>query len=188
MELKPFPTDGATAASPCSGARCFIRSARSRTHHQENQALSHHPMHWQGTYSQILAPLGLLPNPVRVRSTSPTCTRTPTSSMEPVLRSLPTWCPPADMQGSRAVPSLVLAAARPWQGWRLVLGLPHHGQDLDNYRSASLLLGHCWATRRPQAVPRAAEIRCNSTRNKQHGKHSSQKENARLPLGPGICF
>lgn len=71
MELKPFPTDGATAESPCSGARCFIRSARSHTHHQENRALSRHPMRWQGTYSQIPDPLGHFPNPVRARSTPP---------------------------------------------------------------------------------------------------------------------
>lgn len=79
-------------------------------------------MCWQGTYSQIAAPLGHFPNPVRARSTSPTCTRTPTSTMEPILWFLPTWCPPGDVQGSRAVPSLVLTAARPWQGWWLVLG------------------------------------------------------------------
>lgn len=144
-------------------------------------------MCWQGTYSQIPAPLGHFPNPVRARSTSPTCTRTPTSTMEPILWFLPTWCPPGDVQGSRAVPSLVLTTARPWQGWWLVLGC-HVTCRVQITAEVLLLLGHCWATRQPQAVPRPAEIRCNSIRNKQHGKHSSQKENVRFPLRPGICF
>lgn len=144
-EPKPFPTDGATAASPCSGARCFIRSAR-RT------SLAGLPRAGDGSSRPRFLPTGLVPSWRRAGEQS---------------------CPLPGTRCSQALAGLVAGS-----------GLPRHMKDSDDCGSAPLLLGHCWAARRPQAAPRPAEIPCDSTRTKQCGKHLSQKENARLPPPP----